>query len=122
MTKEIYTVQISNARAAHIQDIEVYDITVKSGDPIFAPTWDMVMAYKSGSLSEEAYEREYREMMHVSLRRFPHRWNALLERERVALACYCKPGNFCHRHILKDMLIDFSNKQGDELVYMGEVV
>lgn len=122
MTKEIYTVQLANARAAHIQEIHVHDITIKSGDPVFAPTWDMVTKYKSGQLSEEAYEALYKGRMAESMRRYPERWNALLEYDRLALACYCRPGNFCHRHLLKHMLISLSNRDGEELVDMGEVV
>lgn len=121
MIKEIYTVQISNARAAHAEGLTVYDITVKTGDPIFAPTWQMVMDYKSGKLSEAAYESEYREMMHNSMRRFPHRWDHLMEHERLALACYCRPGRFCHRQILKEMLIEREGRKGEEVLDMGEV-
>ena len=27
------------------------DVTVKSGDQTFAPTWEMVMGYKNGTIS-----------------------------------------------------------------------
>lgn len=121
MTKELYTVQLSNARAAHVEDLVVYDITVKSGDPIFAPTWDMVSMLKTGKMSEEQYEKEYREMMYNSMRRFPKRWDRLMEYERLALACYCRAGDFCHRHILKELLMERAGRNGEEILDAGEV-
>ena len=121
MTQELYTVQHNNKRLAHMEDITVYDVTVMSGDPIFAPTWDMVRMYKSGKLSEEAYEKEYREMMFNNMRRFPKRWDRLMEYDRLALACYCKSGHFCHRHILKQLLLERAWGDGDEIVDGGEL-
>jgi len=35
----------------------IVDITVKSGVKAFAPTWDMVMGYKRGTLSIEEYTK-----------------------------------------------------------------
>ena len=41
------------------------DITVKSGDRTFAPTWDMVMDYKSGKITQEEYTEMYYDLMRM---------------------------------------------------------
>lgn len=122
MTKVIYTVQIANARAAHMEEVPVLDITVKSGERTFAPTWDMVMNYKQGILSSEGYVEQYEKLMRISQSLEPQRWKEILDAETIALACYCKPGNFCHRLLLKDMLLSMMNEQGDEAIDGGELV
>jgi hypothetical protein len=42
-------------------------------------------------------------------------WVDLLSRKEVTLGCYCKPGEFCHRYLLAQVLVD---KFG--AVYRGE--
>jgi uncharacterized protein YeaO (DUF488 family) len=76
------------------------DITVKSGDPVFAPTWEMVMGYKSGKVSESEYTQAYTSLMRLSWQRHRDRWLEVLAMEEVTLVCYCKPGDFCHRRLL----------------------
>lgn len=120
MTK-IYTIQISVAEKLGLtQDPCYLDITVKA-DSIFAPTWEMVMGYKEGKITDEEYTRQYHQII-------KKRWSGgsyeegkiLLKefmepKERIILACYCRANTFCHRYLLKDILV----KQGAE--YGGEV-
>jgi uncharacterized protein YeaO (DUF488 family) len=80
------------------------DITVKSGDKVFAPTWDLVMGYKKGRISEAEYRRQYIALMRVSYREHKARWLEVLAMPEVTLCCYCKPGHFCHRTILAELL------------------
>jgi uncharacterized protein YeaO (DUF488 family) len=121
MPKTIYTVQLANARAAHMEDVPVVDITVKSGDLVFAPTWEMVLEYKAGKLSEEEYMDHYRRLMHVSQDLYFPRWKNILSYDNLALACYCRPGNFCHRHLLKDILMEMWAIDGEDVVDGGEL-
>lgn len=112
----IYTIQVSAARQLGLaQDHRYLDTTVKSGDKVFAPTWEMVMGVKQGRMSENDYTREYYEMMRESYRQNRQRWDEVLGMEEVILACYCRPDTFCHRYLLRDMLV----KCGAE--YVGEV-
>jgi uncharacterized protein YeaO (DUF488 family) len=112
----IYTIQISAAHCLGLtQDPRYLDTTVKSGDKVFAPTWEMVMGVKQGRMSEEDYTRQYYTMMRESYRQSRQRWDEVLDMEEVILACYCRPDTFCHRYLLKDMLV----KCGAE--YAGEV-
>lgn len=122
MAKSIYTVQISNARSAHMEDIPVLDITVKSGDSTFAPTWEMVLKYKAGEMSEAEYMEHYQRLMRVSQDLYDQRWKEVLAYDTIALACYCRPGNFCHRQILKDLIVEKWCIEGEEIVDGGELV
>jgi len=111
---KVYTVNINLANQLGL----LYaDVTVKSGDPVFAPTWDMVMGHKEGRVSDDEYIRRYVDMMRRSYRENGARWEALLGQQEVYLACYCRPGaRFCHRYILAEIL----ERLGAQIV--GEVV
>jgi uncharacterized protein YeaO (DUF488 family) len=97
------------------------DITVKSGNRVFAPTWDMVMGHKEGRISNEEYTDKYIGMMRLSWQRHQADWLRLLKQEVVTLCCYCPAGNFCHRHILKQLLEKACEVHGVEFVDGGEV-
>jgi uncharacterized protein YeaO (DUF488 family) len=93
------------------------DITVKSGDLDFAPTWDMVSGSKSGKMTKEEYTRRYTELMGLSYRNMKASWERLLSSDRVTLLCYCNKGKFCHRKLLAELLhINFP-----EAEYVGEL-
>lgn len=81
------------------------DITVKSGDKVFAPTWKMVSDYKSGRISEKEYVEQYYSLMRESYRTNRARWNEVLNSSIVIFCCYCPSGTFCHRYLLKDMFL-----------------
>ena len=102
----VFTVQIGVAgRIGLIEDRRYLDVTVKSGDGVFAPTWEMVMGSKEGRMSQKEYTDCYYVMMRDSYRWNRARWNEVLGMDEVILACYCRGGWFCHRHLLKDMLV-----------------
>ena len=101
----IYTLQLAKWRVARDQGIELIDITVKSGEVAFAPTWEMVLGIKQGTLSEAEYRKQYIALMRESYHAHTASWEALMGKEAFALGCYCREGHFCHRHILKEMLL-----------------
>ncbi len=106
---EVYTSRVS------YRGRDRFDITVKSGVEAFAPTWGMVRGFKNGSISEEDYTEKYLEMMRKSKEERPEIWRELLEKDRVVLVCYCKAGEFCHRLLLADILVE------EGAVYCGEI-
>lgn len=111
MGLKIYTSNIS------YQGEDKFDITVKTGDLDFAPNWDMVWGHKTRKLSDVKYIEMYTELMNQSYKRFPHKWENLLSRDRVTLVCYCKKGKFCHRKLLAKLIhINFP-----ETEYIGEL-
>lgn len=118
---QLYTVQLAQRRLAIKQDIPLLDITVKSGDPVFAPTWEMVLEYKSGRLSEMEYTRLYSEMMRKSWTINRSRWLEVCQMEQVAISCYCTNGIFCHRHLLRGFFERVCRGQGIPFEYKGEL-
>ncbi|NLN49751.1 MAG: DUF488 family protein [Clostridiales bacterium] len=105
----LLTVQMAKAKTLPA-GTRIIDITIKSSRPpwdIFAPTWNMVNAYKAGELSEEGYTEQYINLMRKRYKENKNVFQQLIQmamHESVALACYCTPGEFCHRHILKNIL------------------
>lgn len=65
-----------------------------------APSYDIVRGHKAGYVSDEIFKDEYLyQLDHVD-------FTVILPRlhGKVALCCYEKPGDFCHRHILAEYL------------------
>jgi uncharacterized protein YeaO (DUF488 family) len=92
------------------------DITVKTGDLDFAPTWDMVMGHKNGTMTDGEYTRRYMDILRISYDKAHDKWLDILSRDEVTFVCYCKTGKlFCHRKILAYI---FSRLEDVE--YMGE--
>ena len=114
--KTVKTVQMSAAKKLNLfEDPRFLDITVKSGDKYFAPTWAMVQAYKAGEISEEEYSSIYLCLLAVRRQKDDTRWKQLLEMDEVWLACYCRAGDFCHRLLLKDQLLLRGFADGGEM-------
>jgi uncharacterized protein YeaO (DUF488 family) len=79
------------------------DVTVKSASPkakVLAPTWNMVMGYKKGTLSWEEYKEQYAEILEKAQQEERSRWENTLKRDKVVFLCYCPKGANCHRLLL----------------------
>ena len=112
---KIWTAQMHKTKG---KDWPVLDITVKSKDPFgkyFAPTWGIVMDIKNGKINEEEYTIQYHQQMLNSYEKHRDKWEELLERNAVVLMCFCKAGQFCHRHLLTEYLIKLG------ATYEGEI-
>lgn len=116
MPVKVYTVQIAIAKKLGLHcDPRYLDITVKSGDKTFAPTWDMVMGFKQGKITETEYIRLYLESMRKSFKENRQRWEEIFGMTDVVLACYCKTEDFCHRHILRHIFCKLGAEPMQEL-------
>ena len=91
------------------------DITRKSGNTAFAPSWDIVLAAKRGLLPWPDYVDEYTAQMRRSYRERRAEWEALLGGQRVVLVCFCKDPAMCHRTILARILTRLGAR------YYGEI-
>lgn len=110
---DIYT---SNIRC---NDPDKLDITVKSGQRYFAPTWEMVMGVKRGTMTHEEYDKRYEAMLDQNKEYHPKPLHALLARKRVVFVCYCPSNNVhCHRRFLAKWLV--ANFPG-QCEYKGEI-
>lgn len=119
----VQSVQLAKWRKLKAANIKLLDTTVKSGDPIFAPSWDIVLAVKRGEITEEQYTERYIELMRKSYFANREKWHSVMkDEEEVAIACYCTPGKFCHRHLLIDIFKKLCEKHNIPFEYRGEFI
>jgi len=116
---KLHTCQISSWRKAQG---EFVDITIKSGIKAFAPSWELLRAYKDGSMGCSEYKIAYTALMRESWAKNKDVWDSLVKQEEVTIACYCASGEFCHRLCLRDMLEAICKSKGIEFTYAGEIV
>lgn len=132
----IYTARIGSGAP------NLIDITVKSSSDLgkcFEPTWEMVGGHKHWRnlqkgitekswwskyepMDDAQYTEAYKALLKARYKENPKPFLAYLELwQEISLGCYCKPGDFCHRHIALEMLQRLATQvQGLELVYKGE--
>ena len=115
MELHLYTAQIGKYKGP-----DAYDVTVKSGDINFAPTWEIVQAWKAGEISWETYAERYRELMLRSYKRNQQAWHNILEKGVLTLLCYCRADDHCHRYLLADFLVKLGEKIGVNVINEGE--
>lgn len=89
------------------------DITRKSGDPTFAPSWSILrpmlaLRREQGPVAVAyvwpQYAADYTTEMRASYREHRAAWDALLARDEVTLVCYCTDPMHCHRTVLAEIL------------------
>ncbi len=92
------------------------DITVKGQDPNwkeFAPTWDMVMSHKRGSITDDQYISRYLSILDLVS---STTWGRLLHMSEATFVCFCPEEAFCHRNILVNYIVQ---SMGDRIGYGG---
>ena len=117
----IHTIQLAKWRLAQRDNVELIDITAKSGIAEFAPDFNNVMSYKRGEMTIPDYSAAYLDKMRNSLREHPQVWKQLTEKTNVAFACYCRAHEFCHRHSFANMAMLYLQSMGMEVELMGEI-
>lgn len=118
----LWTIQLSNWRLAKQQDVFLLNTTAKSGLQPFAPEYSNVMAYKRGELTEQEYTVRYWEKMQLSQQQYPKHWARLKHYPRVAVACYCRAGAFCHRHLFVELAKTYLEQAGHTVILKGELI
>lgn len=118
---EFFTIQMHRFRLLSGTNILFKDVTWKSGDRIFAPTAEILFPYKNGNISEKEYTRAFNRITHQRFVNDPLPWIRLLQEGRVALACYCRAGKFCHRCLLIDIFRSICNRYQIRFYYGGEI-
>ena len=113
MPLHFYTRQIRKGEEQ--TDLRLLDITVGSGNKIFAPSWQMVKGLKAKTLSWEEYTKMFYQKMRKSYIKNQLDWNMLLGRDTAILGCYCHKNSNCHRFLLAEIL----QKLG--AIYEGEL-
>ncbi|MBI4822915.1 MAG: DUF488 domain-containing protein [Nitrospirae bacterium] len=115
MELHLYTAQIGKYKGQ-----DSFDITVKSGDHTFAPTWDIVQGWKSNQIDWETFSKHYRQLMLDSYKRNQTAWNDILNRGTLTFLCYCRAGEHCHRYLLAEFLCKLGEREGISVIYEGE--
>ncbi len=117
MTLHVRTARIDS------RDPDRLDVTVKSGDRTFAPSWALLTPYLAirdlGRLTDEhwqEYVAAYTLEMRTSYRIARSRWDALLARDHVVLVCYCTDAERCHRRVLAGILAKLGAVDEGEVV------
>lgn len=119
---QLWTVQLAKWRLVRELGITLLDITAKSGNASFAPRYEDVMNWKHHKLNWEEYEEIYRQRMYQSRRDNPDEWAKLKTlSDKLALACYCKPTDKCHRFIFREILTDYLKDAHLDVSYRGEI-
>ncbi len=118
---KLYTTQMAKWRKVRDLGIEFYDVTVKSGDKLFAPSWSLLSDYKSSNINEEEYIKRFLNEMRGSFHQNKGTWLDFISKEEVCIACYCISGKFCHRKLLVDIFEKLCHSQGVEFEYKGEI-
>ena len=113
--------QMSQWRFARDLNIPVVDITAKSGIKAFAPEWENLMAYKRGEMDMTEYSQRYLHKLIVNFERDRQKWENITRERTFAVACYCRPGDFCHRHLFTCLLGTYLHSQGKQVLLMGEL-
>lgn len=120
---DLYTIAIPQWRKAKERGIELFDITVKSGYKPFAPYDDVLWAYKRGEVSDEEYTQLYLEKLRKRFIEAPEDFQQFLEKSGpVAVACYCRAGKFCHRHLFVGFIQEVADDNGYTVRYAGEIL
>lgn len=121
---DVFTAQMAQWRTVTQHGIEMVNTTFKSGLPLFAPTQQLVYGYKYHGMSEDEYRSRYLAMMNQSFFSHQQQWEEFLmfhQNGRIALACYCGPGEFCHRHLLAPLLGKVCRHYNVPYTYFGEL-
>ena len=121
---KLYTVSLSQYRECEKLNIPLHSITRwgKTTDPIFAPSVALLKAFKAGEATQEQYVNRYRAEMAQSCVINRNYWINFIEtNESIAIACYEKYGDFCHRYMLARMLEIFGKYYNYKIDYLGEI-
>lgn len=124
MAIEVWTAQMAKHRKAKEFGILFLDTTAKSGNPAFAPSWEIVRKFKRNEITWEEYRIEYLKILRFSWHGNPHAWHWLFSQEKVALACYCTDLSKCecHRYILKEVMFKAAERRNIEIIDRGELI
>lgn len=117
---KLYTAQMGRWREADKLGVPFIDVTVKSGNKAFAPTWDFLMEHKRGG-SDQAYIGKFIPLMRNSYKNNYKEWQDLINLDTVCISCYCGKGKFCHRILLVDILEKVCNSHNIDFEYLGEL-
>lgn len=123
-TLRIYTAQMGKRFKLAKEGRAFLDTTVKTGDRRLAPSWDFLLEYKSsprGPEEQALYRQRFLSKLKAMHHATPDVLLELLKLDEVIFTCYCPAGEFCHRHILKEIMMTLGPRNGVEVKDCGEI-
>lgn len=118
----LFTIQMGKWRLARDHGIDMVDTTHASRFSLFSPNREAVYAYKNGTIDEDEYAKIYRDTLLRSWQTKRQNWMDFLQSAPMsALACYCGPGKFCHRHLLIKFIEQLCKQLKIPFEYYGEL-
>lgn len=118
----VFTGRVSDWRRWQQTDVLFLDVTLLSGDLVFAPTGDILWPYKRGEISDQTYTEQFDKLLYNRMCIDERPWHWLINQEAVCLACYCSSGKFCHRHLLKRPIRYQCEKHDIMFIDQGEIL
>lgn len=97
-----------------------YDVTVKTGDVVFAPAWHLVKLYKDEQITWRQYTQLYVQQMRKSYQANKAHWISLLQKPSFTLVCFCVDPTHCHRTLLAQILVKVGRANNTVVIYNGE--
>ena len=105
---KVYTSYFANSRALGKENIKLISIARYSPKWFYGPRYTIVSptAYMlSSACTHEEYLHKYVEILHrLDPKKVIADVESIAQGKDVALCCYEKPGDFCHRHLLSEWL------------------
>ena len=71
--------------------------------PLLAPTWELISDYKSGRCDIDQYIDRYFDLV-CKQRKLSAKKIVDIIGDNATLVCYEKVGDFCHRHLISDII------------------
>lgn len=118
----IWTQRICDWRFAKHLGISFFDISVKTGIKQFGPDWDFLLKYKKGEIGIEEYSYFYHRKVIATLESEPSLWKTFLSEPNISIACFCARGDFCHRYLFSNLLIQYLQHHGRSVTFQGELI
>ncbi|MFA5053196.1 MAG: DUF488 family protein [Parcubacteria group bacterium] len=98
------------------------DVSLKTGDRVFAPSRDMAREAKAGLLDWDGYVKAYLQHMRLSYKSNRPIWDLVLASPRVVLCCYCADPLRCHRSILAGIFVKLGARSCGEITEWDDTI
>lgn len=114
-----------------VDDYQRADITIDALEKhratrttaLFAPPRSLVSAYQRQRTpsAEQAYTSAYLDLLRWRYAAYKQDYVNLLDAGRLVFVCFCKAGEFCHRHLAVEVLAKIARAHGVEVILEGEL-
>jgi uncharacterized protein YeaO (DUF488 family) len=107
MLKETYLAKMKQTSKENPD--AAFIVVTRSAGHVLSPSWKLLNDYKNGHIDWAQYTERFRSEMDCDscISEMKRIWDMSQTRD-VYLVCYEKPGENCHRYILMELLMSYS--------------